>query len=82
MLKHVVAHLNGIVGPGVSVQGDSTAVPERGWRTGREDSVFLEVLYFDRAWVGQQFQITAFSSVQASMTQRQRLISVGAESHF
>ena len=42
-LFEVVAPLTGIVGPGVPVQGGCTAVPERGWRTGRKDPVFLEV---------------------------------------
>ena len=49
----VVAPLTGIVGPGVPVQGGCTAVPERGWRTRREDPVFLEVgdiLRHDLGW--------------------------------
>ena len=61
MFERVVAPLTGIVGPGVPVQGGCTAVPERGWTTRREDPVFLEVGDILR-------QITAFSSVQASMT--------------
>ena len=43
MFERVVAPLTGIVGPGFPVQGGCTAVPERGWTTGSEDPVFLEV---------------------------------------
>ena len=43
MFERLVAPLTGIVGPGFPVQGDCTAVPERGWTTGSEDPVFLEV---------------------------------------
>ena len=69
MFERVVAPLTGIVGPGVPVQGGCTIVIEQGWTTGREDPVFLEVGDILRhGWVGQQVQITAFSSVQASMT--------------